>query len=169
MTYTVEQVRAAFDYDPSTGVFRWKQHKCSNRVGQVAGCLHKPTGYWFLCLNEQKIKGHIAAWIITYGVHPKVPIDHKDLDKSNNRISNLRLSSMSNNGANRPKMKRNTSGFKGVFWKKDSRFWLAQIRVRNRTIYLGIYKDKMEAVRAYDEAAVKYFGAHARPNLVEAA
>jgi AP2 domain/HNH endonuclease len=164
---TAKEVREAFVYDPLTGDFIWRTHRYKQYIGRKAGCLHKPTGYWFLTLKDVKIKGHIAAWMYVRGVAPKGDIDHKDLDKANNRIKNLRPSNKSNNGANRPPQKNNTSGYKGVFWKKDSKFWLAQIRARNKLHYIGIYKDREEAARAYDAAALKLFGSHARLNFGE--
>lgn len=165
MKLTAKRIQEAFLYDPLTGIIRWRKTAKYNREGQVAGCLHKPTGYWFVSLDDVKLKGHQIAWVCYHGVLPSFDIDHEDLDKANNRIKNLRPSNKSNNGANRPPQKNNTSGYKGVFWKKDSKFWLVQIRARNRLYYIGIYRDKEEAARAYDDAALRLFGEHARLNF----
>ena len=48
------------------------------------------------------------------GTKPGEHTDHEDLDKLNNRRSNLRTCTVSQNGANRQKIKKNTSGYKGV-------------------------------------------------------
>ncbi|MDA8113243.1 MAG: HNH endonuclease signature motif containing protein [Acidithiobacillus sp.] len=158
----VKALRAAFDYNPVTGIFTWKKHKCANYTGKKAGCLHKPTGYWFLTLNNKKVKGHIAAWAIYYGIYPTHHIDHKNLNKSDNRITNLRKSNKSKNGANRPAQKNNTSGHKGVFWMKRAKGWLVQIGVRGTVKYVGFYKQKEDAIAAYAAAANRYHGEFAR-------
>lgn len=161
---TVAELRAFFSYDPVTGIFRWKKHRCRCFVGKKAGCLHKPTGYWFLSLHDFKIKGHIAAWAYMNmkGRWPTFHIDHKDLNKANNKYLNLRPANKSKNGANRPKQKNNTSGHKGVFWKKDSNFWLVQIKARGKLHYIGIYKQKEDAIAAYAKAAKRFHGEFAR-------
>lgn len=162
---TVERIREAFYYDPETGIIRWRATEKYNRGGQIAGCLHKATGYWFVSLDDVKIKGHQVAWACYYGVLPDHDIDHEDLDKANNRIKNLRLSNKSNNGANRPPQKNNTSGYKGVFWHKVAGKWMVQIKVRDRLIYGGLFKIKKAAAQHYDALAKEHFGEHARLNL----
>lgn len=165
MKLTAERIREAFTYDPLTGIIRCRETDKYNRAGQIAGCLHKPTGYWFVSLDDVKIKGHQVAWACHYGVLPEFDIDHEDLDKANNKIKNLRPSNKSNNGANRPPQKNNTSGYKGVFWHKAASKWMVQIRVRNKLIYGGLFTSKDMAARHYDALAAKHFGEHARLNL----
>lgn len=92
-------------------------------------------------------------------------VDHKDLDGLNNQRHNLRPCSHSQNAANRAAYKINTSGFKGVFWHPKNRTWFAQIRVNKRAKYLGCFEDKVQAAKAYDNAALKYFGNFARLNF----
>lgn len=157
-----KEIREYFIYCRRTGVFRWRKHRSSTLVGKIAGCLHKPTGYWFLSLHDKKIKGHIAAWAYVTGQWPKFHLDHKDLDKANNRFSNLRLSNKSKNGANRPKQRNNTSGHKGVFWMKRASTWLVQIQARSKLHYIGIYKQKEKAIAAYEKAARRLHGEFAR-------
>lgn len=168
MKPSAEQLRHIFNYQPRTGTFYWKAHRFSNLIGQVAGCLHKPTGYWFLSVDNVKYKGHIVAWVHFYGQWPAFDIDHKDLCKSNNAINNLRPSDKSNNGANRLPQINNTSGYKGVFWHSGARKWMVQIRVRKMLIYGGLYESAVVAAKAYDQIALQHFGSHARLNLVPA-
>ena len=168
MKYPPAKLREYFCYDPETGFFRWRKHRCKIFVGRVAGC-RSEHGYWLLTLFDKKMLAHKVAWAITYGRWPEFDIDHEDLDKGNNRIKNLRRSNKSNNGANRPPQVNNTSGFKGVFWHEGARKWMVQIRVRNKLLYGGLFNKKQEAAKAYDVLAAKHFGLHARLNYREAA
>jgi len=162
---TAKRIQEAFAYDPATGIISWRKTDKYNRAGQIAGCLHKSTGYWFVSLDGVKIKGHQVAWVCAYGILPAFDIDHEDLNKANNKIKNLRPSNKSNNGANRPPQKNNTSGYKGVFWHKAAGKWMVQIRVRGQVIYGGLFECKKMAAHHYDALAEKHFGEYACLNL----
>ena len=162
---TAEQLREAFIYCPSSGLFTWRRHQQYMLVGRVAGCLHRKIGYWVLQLNNEKIRAHIAAWVYVYGEYPGGDLDHKDLNRLNNAIANLRITNKSNNGANRGPQKNNTSGYKGVFWHERLGKWFSQIRVRGELKYLGNFSIKEDAAKAYDTAAASAFGEHAWLNF----
>ena len=95
-------------------------------------------------------------------------VDHRDHNGLNNRRKNLRPSTRSQNMANTLKRtaRRYTSRFKGVNWKKRSQRWAAEITVNYKHIHLGnSFKNEIDAARAYDAAAVKYFGEFAHTNF----
>ena len=84
--------------------------------------------------------------------------DHIDGDRSNNRRSNLRESSRSQNAANRVKlMRNNTSGFAGVSFNKRKGKWTANIRVNKKQIYLGLFAEKEAASEIYKKAHKEHF------------
>jgi hypothetical protein len=85
-------------------------------------------------------------------------IDHRDGDKRNNRKYNLRECTQSNNAMNVKTSKRNTSGVKGVYWRKQTNNWLAAIYVNGVYIHLGLFKDKQDAIDARKEAEKEHFG-----------
>ena len=89
-------------------------------------------------------------------------IDHKDGDKLNNLDDNLRICTHTDNMKNKKKYKNNTSGFTGVTWHKRDKKWEANIKQE----YLGHFNTKEEAARAYNAAAIKYFGEFAVLNEV---
>lgn len=100
------------------------------------------------------------------GINPRHKIDHINRDRLDNRRHNLRAATKSQNGTNRGPNKNNTSGFKGVCWDKCNRLWETKIQVEGRYHKIGRYPTKTEAAKAYNEAAIKYFGAFAYLNKV---
>jgi hypothetical protein len=92
--------------------------------------------------------------------------DHIDRDKLNNQRSNLRLATPQQNGWNsRKPAGARTSRYKGVYWKKSHKQWHARIHCQNHEIYLGLFKIEEDAGRAYDRAAVEYYGSFAVLNF----
>jgi len=98
--------------------------------------------------------------------NPKIIVDHIDGDELNCQRSNMRVCTNAENLRNRGKQKNNTSGFKGVIWYAPSRKWRAQIKLNGNRKHLGHFDNIIDAARAYDEAAVKYFGEFAQLNGV---
>jgi hypothetical protein len=58
-----------------------------------------------------------------------------------------------------------TSRFKGVWWNKRDKRWVATIKKDRVQRRLGSFRDEIAAAQAYDEAAREIFGEHARPNF----
>lgn len=93
-------------------------------------------------------------------------VDHINGNKLDNRKSNLRLCSTSQNHGNMRKSIVNTSGYKGVIWRRRERKWLAQITFHKKVVFLGYFDNPIDAARAYNAAAVKYFGEFAHLNEI---
>ena len=89
-------------------------------------------------------------------------IDHIDGNPLNNRKSNLRPATRSQNNVNSGINKNNTSGFKGVAKSRDR--WLAQTSKKGQHIYIGVFQSKIEAAKAYDKKAEELFGEFAVTN-----
>lgn len=113
---------------------------------------YKTTYMHRLILNLQNSPKHIYT-------------DHINGNGLDNRRQNLRISNNHLNQANQKLSKSSTSGFKGVYWHKQNNRWAVQIMVERKHISLGGYKDKLEAAKAYDQGALKYFGEYARLNF----
>lgn len=93
-------------------------------------------------------------------------VDHINGNKLDNRKENLRLCSHMENIRYQKIHNRNTSGYKGVSWHKAGKKWHAKIAVNYKQIHLGLFKIKEDAARAYNKAAIKYFGEFAKLNEV---
>lgn len=94
-------------------------------------------------------------------------VDHKDRDPLNNQKGNLRDATRSQNGANSKLQSNNTSGYRGVGFHRKLQKWTAEITVRGTHIRLGCFHDPVEAAKAYDKAAKRYFGDFATLNFKE--
>lgn len=76
-------------------------------------------------------------------------VDHIDGDKLNNRRSNLRFATHSQNNMNKPRQSNNTTGFKGVHKLKSTGKYQAYIKKDGKRIHLGTYSTAQDAARAY--------------------
>jgi hypothetical protein len=88
--------------------------------------------------------------------------DHVNGNPLDNRRHNLRIATVRQNCCNVKLSTRNTSGYKGVTWRKSRDRWLAQIRVNGKLKILGHFKDKLLAHKAYCTASAKYHGEFGR-------
>lgn len=154
---TAEEVRALLDYDPDTGVFRWRVPRVGRRAGSIAGNKNGP-GYWQISLNYKRYAGHRLAWLYVHGSWPPAEVDHINMNKTDNRICNLRSATREQNRHNTTLSKRNTSGFKGVsFHRKMGKF-----QACHRRKSLGYFSTAEEAHKAYARAAIAVAGEFAR-------
>lgn len=90
-------------------------------------------------------------------------IDHINRDTLDNRKSNLRIVTLSQNRQNHGIQKNNTSGFSGVSWNTRQNKWHSQIFNDKKVISLGYYTNKEEAIKARLKAELKYYGADFAP------
>lgn len=90
----------------------------------------------------------------------QITVDHINHNTLDNRRSNLRIASQSQQAMNRGMQGNNTSGTTGVSWKAKIGKWQAQIGYKGENIYLGVYDDYREACEARRKAEVKYFGSY---------
>lgn len=146
-----DKLHQLFIYDEQTGELRWRYS------GDLAGSTHT-SGYISVQIFGERYQSHRLIWAMQYGSIPEnMMIDHIDGDRSNNRITNLRLANDSQNQFNR---RANTGrSIKGVYPHK--RKWKAEITANKQRVYLGLFDSPESAYEAYKAAAYQLHGEHA--------
>lgn len=174
-----------FNYQPETGhlIFNerprdqfttdlaYTQHL--KRVGKIASA-KTSEGYIKVHIDGIYYRAHRVAWLINKGETPKYPefeIDHINGDRADNRISNLRTVTKSQNQKNSSQRVTNTSGVHGVNWtpkynniENDGR-WVARIWNGPKHVYLGQFRTLHEAqiARKAAERVLGYTGTDRPP------
>lgn len=157
-----ERLKELFTYNPNDGLFiRIVGRSGPNaRAGDVAGC-DNGQGYIRIYVDGAPYKAHRLAWFYMYGEWPG-EIDHVNMDRSDNRISNLRPATRAQNRANTKAYSNNKSGEKGVSWYKATGKWKAQIQKNGKKVGLGYFETIESASAAYKAASKEMFGEFAR-------
>jgi hypothetical protein len=91
-------------------------------------------------------------------------VDHINRIKNDNRRSNLRITSLSNNSQNAYRKTKVSSMFIGVCFDKKADKFRADIRFKGKRFGLGFYIDPIDAAAAYDVKALELFGKDALTN-----
>lgn len=126
-------------------------------------CWHSDNkGYIKTTIHESKgVKHDLFLHRLVMGLpNSELYVDHKrgENTRHDNRKSNLRIATHSQNMMNKNRIKSNKSGVTGVYWSKLKQRWVASITANKRKIYLGQYINFDDAVKARKEAEEKYFG-----------
>ena len=141
-------------YHPDTGIFLWRQCRNAYKNGTPAG--GKSLGYISIMIDGEAYYAHRLAWFYVHQTWPEL-IDHINGDRSDNRISNLRVVSAVENGWNQRYTRQNKTGVPGVTWIEREQKYKASIIVCGSHITLGRFEDKKSAFLAYMNAKKRFF------------
>lgn len=156
----VEELHEWLSYDAATGVMRWKKSRGARApTGGVVGTPKAENDYLIFQVKRVLYRLHRVAWAMHYGVWPDDEVDHRNLNRQDNRIENLRIASREKNAANAPN--RIPGRLKGTATRPKGGF-TAQIGVNRKKVHLGCFDTEEAAHAAYCAAAEKYFGSFAR-------
>ena len=145
-------------YDTIIDLFEYRDNnlywKVTNKgrgdISKPAGNINK--GYRRIRINGKQYRAHRLIylmfnelWDIT-DTSQDNSVDHKDEDKLNNSIDNLRVATNSQNKANSGEYKNNTSGTTGVNWDKEKGKWVVQVRLNKKSHFGGYFVNIEDAV-----------------------
>jgi len=151
------ELKEILEYEPITGLFIWKKNikrSKTTKKGSLAGSKDS-NGYINIKIKGKVHKAHRLAWLYVTGEHPDKDIDHINHISGDNRFSNLRLVTKSENQKNRRLNKNNKSGCVGVSQKKSGQ-WQAHAQSNGKNKLLGTFDTKEEAITARIKANKKY-------------
>lgn len=147
---SVDRVRELLDYEPDTGIFRWRARRGRVQAGSVAGS-PAVRGYVSISVDNVLYRAHRLAFVCMDGRWPRGDVDHIDGDVSNNRYANLREASRSENMQNQRRALANnkSSGLLGVSLHKQTGRWQARITLSGKDHFLGRFDTPEMAHSAY--------------------
>lgn len=158
---TADKLRELMLYDPENGTFKWKAKRNGVRRYTIPGRL-SANGYWRIRVNHENHLSHRLAWLYMTGQWPKYWIDHIDGNKLNNKFSNLRECTPSQNHQNKKTMSNNKTALKGSWFDKANKKYKAAISINGIQITIGYFNTVEEAHNAYCKAAKELYGSFAR-------
>ena len=157
---TQEECLEYFNYDPLTGIVTWAKDNGRIKAGSIAGSKHN-RGYLTVRFKYKSYLLHRLIWFRETGEWPE-NIDHKDLNRTNNRWKNLRPATVTQNNHNVPKKKNAKCPFIGVY--PHGRKWRAFIRENGKRKYIGSFETAQEAADMYDKEVIRIRGKFAQTN-----
>lgn len=151
----IERLRELFIHDSKTGLFHWRA------TGKPAFISQTDNGYLRGKFDGVTYYAHRAAWAYIYGSCPD-ELDHRNGNKGDNRIRNLREVSSAENAVNRPIHPSNKSGIVGVFYNnlRVKSPWRAALKMDGRYVLQQYFDTKQEAAKARKRAEKEYGRVH---------
>jgi len=155
---TQEELKNEVDYDQETGFFTWSTSRAGAKKGARCGCVVTSRGKSYISIKiaRKSYYAHKLSWVYVNGYDCDVDIDHINGNGLDNKISNLRRATRAENNKNKKLHKNNSSGACGVRWRKERSRWVSSIKVNGNPIYLGSFLDIDEAIKAREDANIKY-------------
>lgn len=161
-----ERLKEFLEYSDLDGQLRWiKRPSRRVQIGDLAGCT-SAHGYVVIRFCGILFYAHHIVFFIKTGKWQSY-IDHKDGNKTNNKIENLRPATHKENMRNTKPRIGCTSAYKGVAWSDAANKWRAYIGLDGRQEYLGVFENEAEAAEVYNAAATKYHGTFAKLNIIK--
>jgi hypothetical protein len=165
---TQAYLKSILHYDPETGEWRWRWRddvplKWNRRwAGKEAGTISR-WGYRIITINWKLYRASRLAFMYMEGEWPPHEAEHKDpTDRSDDRWESLRKSTRSQNLFNRRIQRNNTSGCKGVDWRKRDRTWRVRIKINGKVTVLGYFKRLEDAIARRKAVAEELHGEFVR-------
>lgn len=168
--FTQEYLKECLNYNPETGDLIWKERPLSHFKNESiykswnnkykfkkAGtyCNSGWNQYIDIRIDSKSYRGHRLIWFYVHGVWPDV-IDHQNGVQTDNRVCNLRNTTLAGNCMNKRISKANKTGVMGVRWITEYSKWQSKIKTNNIPVLLYYGDDFFEACCARKSAEIQY-------------
>lgn len=133
-------LRTQFEYEENTG--KLLHRNSSQEAGWIVdggSTNYRLVTVQYASQKPKKVFVHRIIWKLMTGEEPPEQVDHIDGNGLNNAWTNIRDGSGNTNNTNRKMRKDNTSGFNGIYFKKNR--WVAYVSSSGKTTYLGRFKE----------------------------
>lgn len=151
---TQNRLKELVHYDKKSGLFTRVANFGRWRIGDLAGSVKG--GYVYIYADGKLYLAHRLAVFYVTGQWPEHQVDHKNGSGTDNRWSNLRAATASQNQQNRKPNANNTTGFPGVNYIAASNRWTSSISIDSKRLHLGTFKSAEAAYAAYVTAKAQH-------------
>lgn len=178
---TVSTLHKLIECDFDAGVLLWKirddalfsssgaaSYWNTKFAGRPALTSINHAGYKRGCVLGHHLLAHRVIWAMFSGSWPQDTVDHINGDRLDNRISNLREAESWQNKANAGK-KTSSNRFIGVRPVSGCATFIATVGHKGKTVYVGSFRDEVEAAIERDKVAKRLKGDFARLNFPQEA
>jgi len=157
MPLSQQRLKELVTYDAATGGLYWRISPNGRaKVGARIGSPDPKRGYRNCWVDGEQHREHRLVFLYLHGRFPVGVTDHEHGVEAGNTVENLRDVTPLENGRNMRRSVRNKSGVVGVYRSSKTQRWCADIRVNDRTVYLGSFDTVAEAAAARQRAVAAY-------------
>lgn len=135
--------------------FKWCAKKSGSRYYAVA----------YVRGGGRSNNKQVAMHRLILDYYGPLDVDHINGNQLDNRKCNLRIVTRSQNNLNQKKVRKGTSKYKGVYFDKRRKRYIAEAKLNGKRIFQKSFMTEIDAAKAYDEIAKKHFGEFASTNF----
>ncbi|MPX15391.1 HNH endonuclease signature motif containing protein [Moraxella catarrhalis] len=145
-TLTHELLTSYLKYNETKGEFTWIKRPNKNIHLHTRAGTKNSAGYRVISLFGKRYLEHRLAWFYVHGEMPKHEIDHINQIRDDNRISNLRQVTRSENQRNKTRKDSRVDEI-GIWWCRRRKRYIAEITLNGKKVYQKSFKDIDEAIQ----------------------
>lgn len=153
-TLTHELLTSYLKYNETKGEFTWIKRPNKNIHLHTRAGTKNSAGYRVISLFGKRYPEHRLAWFYVHGEMPKHEIDHINQIRDDNRISNLRQVTLSENQRNKTRKDSRVDEI-GIWWCRRRKRYIAEISLNGKKVYQKSFTDIDEAISARKAKALE--------------
>jgi hypothetical protein len=160
---TAKRVRELLDCDPETGALRWRERPGATSFNtrlacKLAGIYCPRDGYWRVRIDGRLYLSHRVVFLHVKGFWPPATLDHRDGNRQNNALDNLRPASIHQNNMNLSRPRNKKAHPRGCWQDPKTGRWQVHIQAYGKRVCVGWFATEEAAARAYLDAAAQLHG-----------